>query len=57
MYKICVFVLITCCVCFVSIREDGSQRRLFVNKLLEDKTEDGTSYYELLSHVARQINK
>ena len=39
------------------LREDGPQRLLFINYLLEDKTEDGTSYYELLSHVARQLNK
>lgn len=50
-----------CCVSmayvFVYFREDSSLRKRFINKLVQDKTDDGTSYYELLSHVARQINK
>ena len=42
------------CVCF---REDGPHRLLFINNLIEDKTEDGTSYYEFVSHIAKQITK
>ncbi|XP_019861667.1 PREDICTED: protein transport protein Sec24A-like [Amphimedon queenslandica] len=39
------------------IREDGPHRLLFINYLIDDKTEDGTSYYEFLSHISRQLTK
>ena len=36
-------------------REDGPYRLPFINYLIEDRTEDGTSYYEYLQHISRQI--
>jgi protein transport protein SEC24 len=39
------------------IREDGPHRLSFINRLVEDKTEDGTTYYEFISHVAKQFTK
>jgi protein transport protein SEC24 len=39
------------------IRERGPKRLLFVDRLLDGKTEDGTSYYEFLSHINRQLGK
>ena len=44
------------CVCF-PLREDGPHRLLFIERLVDDRTEVGTSYYELLSHIVRQQNK
>ena len=55
----CVFVCLCVCVC-VSVclyRERGHKRLLFVDKLLDGKTEDGTSYYEFISHILRQLGK
>ena len=43
--------------CFSVFREDGPHRLLFIEKLVDDRTEMGTSYYELLSHIARQQSK
>lgn len=39
------------------IREDGPHRLQFIDKLVEDRTEHGTSYYEFLTHVNRQLSK
>ena len=38
-------------------REDGPHRLVFIERLVDDHTELGTSYYELLTHIARQLNK
>ena len=46
----------TVCVIFYS-RERGPKRLLFLDGLLDGKTEDGTSYYEFISHILRQIGK
>jgi len=62
---VCVFNTALCLVIFCSFlsfpcgacREDGPHRLLFIEKLVDDRTEVGTSYYELLSHIARQLNK
>ena len=45
------------CVCTLQYRERGPDRLLFVDRLLDGKTEDGTSYYEFLSHTNRQLVK
>ena len=41
-------------VCF---REDGPHRLLFIDKMIDDRTDYGTSYYEFLTHVSRQLSK
>jgi len=38
------------------IREDSQARVLFLNKLLDDRTESSMSYQEFLQHLQRQIN-
>ena len=38
-------------------REDGPHRPLFIERLVEDRTEFGTSYYEFLTHINRQLSK
>lgn len=38
------------------IREDSKYRTMFLNNLLEDRTESSMSYHEFLQHVQRQIN-
>lgn len=43
------------CLVLNSYREDGPHRLLFIEKLVEDRTDYGTSYYELLTHIGRQI--
>jgi len=39
------------------IREDGPHRLLFIENLVEDRTDFGTSYYEFLTHINRQLSK
>lgn len=39
------------------LREDGPHRLLFIERLIEDRTEFGTSYYEFLTHINRQLSK
>jgi len=38
------------------IREDSKHRTMFLNNLIEDRTESAMSYHEFLQHVQRQIN-
>ena len=38
-------------------REGGPQRLQFLEKLFDGKTEDGTSYFEFISHINRQLGK
>ena len=45
-----VYFMVTC-------RERGHKRLLFVDRLLDGKTDDGTSYYEFVSHILRQLGK
>ena len=47
-------VLSNCGFCF---REDGPHRLLFIDKMIDDRTEYGTSYYEFLTHISRQLSK
>ncbi|XP_064387627.1 protein transport protein Sec24A-like isoform X2 [Halichondria panicea] len=39
------------------IREDGPHRLAFIGKLIEDRTEFGTAYFELLQHLKSQLGK
>ena len=39
------------------IREDGPNRLQFINKLVEDRTDYGTTYFEFISHLQRQLSK
>ena len=49
-YYYCFPIIVVC-------REDGPHRLLFIDRLVDDRTEMGTSYYELLTHIARQQGK
>ena len=57
LYFVCVCVCVCVCVFVSPLREDGPHRLLFIERLVDDRTEVGTSYYELLSHIVRQQNK
>ncbi|CAI8053137.1 Protein transport protein Sec24B [Geodia barretti] len=44
-------------VSLIVIRERSQKRLLFVERLLDGKTDNGTSYYEFISHILRQLGK
>lgn len=39
------------------IREDGKDRHLFVQHMVDDRTESALSYYEFLQHLKTQLSK
>ncbi|XP_064458307.1 protein transport protein Sec24A-like isoform X2 [Ornithodoros turicata] len=39
------------------IREDSKERHLFVQHLVDDRTESALSYYEFLQHLKQQLSK
>ena len=39
----------------IIIREDTKNRLIFLNKLIDDRTESSMSYHEFLQHIQRQI--
>ena len=38
----------------IIIREDTKNRLIFLNKLIDDRTESSMSYHEFLQHIQRQ---
>ena len=47
MYNLCLYV----------IREDSPNRVLFIENLLEDRTESTMAYHEFLTFIQKQLEK
>ena len=41
---------------FFYFREDSRNRTLFLNNLIDDRTESSMSYTEFIQHIQRQMN-
>ena len=45
------------CLCFYVTREDSPDRILFIENLLEDRTESTMAYHEFLTFIQKQLEK